>query len=149
MRPATPKLGNALASLGCLALISLMLAGCGRDFGGRKEVSGTVKLKGEPVNDGTIEFIPLSGNAETKSGAQILNGDYKIGAEFGLVPGKYRVAITAGDGRTSAANPEEPPGPTGANIVSKDRVPKEYNIESKQEVEVTAAGKNVFNYDIP
>lgn len=128
----------------------VILPACGRSFGGRKEVSGTVKLKSEPIDDGTIEFIPLTGNQETKSGAQILKGAYKIPAEFGLLPGKYRVSITAGDGRTRVtANPEEPPGPTGANIVSKDRVPKEYNLESTQEVEVTDKGPNVFNYDIP
>lgn len=133
-----------------LVLVCHLLTSCGKSYGGRKEISGTVKLKTEPIDDGTIEFIPLSGNQETKSGAQILKGSYKIPAEFGLLPGKYRVSITAGDGRTrAAANPEEPPGPTGANIVSKDRVPKEYNIESTQEVEVTDKGPNVFNYDIP
>ena len=134
----------------CIGVLTVLLSGCGRSHGGRKEIKGTVKLKGEPVDDGMIDFIPLSGNEETKSGAQILKGAYKIPAEFGLLPGRYRVSISAGDGRTRAnANPDEPPGPTGANIVSKDRIPKEYNIESTQEVEVTEKGPNVFNYDIP
>jgi hypothetical protein len=133
-----------------LACLIASLSGCGRSYGGRKAISGTVKLKGEPVNDGTIDFLPISGDQATKSGAQILNGSYKIPAEFGLLPGKYRVSITAGDGRTRADAPaDQPPGPTGANIVSKDRIPKEYNIESTQEVEVTEKGPNVFNYDIP
>jgi hypothetical protein len=129
---------------------SVVLCSCGPNYGGRKEIKGTVKLKGQPVDDGTIDFFPASGDQATKSGAQIINGSYKIPAEFGLLPGKYRVSITAGDGRTKAnASPDQPPGPTGANIVSKDRIPKEYNIESKQEVDVTAKGPNVFNYDIP
>jgi len=133
-----------------LACLIASLPGCGRSYGGRKAISGTVKLKGEPVNDGMIDFLPISGDQATKSGAQILNGSYKIPAEFGLLPGKYRVSITAGDGRTRADAPaDQPPGPTGANIVSKDRIPKEYNIESTQEVEVTEKGPNVFNYDIP
>ena len=105
---------------------------------------------GEPINDGTIDFFPAEGNQATKSGAQILKGSYKIPAEFGLLPGKYRVSITAGDGRTRPDAPaDQPPGPTGANIVSKDRVPKEYNLESKVEVDVTEKGPNVFDYDIP
>ena len=134
----------------CLTVICLTVVGCGRSYGGRKAIKGTVKLKGEPVDDGMIDFFPMSGNEETKSCAQILKGAYNIPAEFGLLPGKYRVAITAGDGRTRAnADPDQPPGPTGANIVSKDRIPKEYNIESKQEVEVTEKGPNEFNYDIP
>jgi hypothetical protein len=133
-----------------LACLIASLPGCARSYGGRQPISGTVKLKGEPVNDGMIDFIPISGDQATKSGAQILSGSYKIPAEFGLLPGKYRVSITAGDGRTRADAPaDQPPGPTGANIVSKDRIPKEYNIESTHEVEVTEKGPNVFNYDIP
>jgi hypothetical protein len=133
-----------------LACLISSLPGCARNYGGRQAISGTVKLKGQPVNDGMIDFIPISGDQATKSGAQILSGSYKIPAEFGLLPGKYRVSITAGDGRTRADAPvDQPPGPTGANIVSKDRIPKEYNIESTQEVEVTEKGPNVFNYDIP
>ena len=139
-----------LDSLVLLACLIAALPGCGRSYGGRMEISGTVKLKGQPVDDGTIDFIPISGDQATKSGAQIIKGSYKIPAEFGLLPGKYRVSITAGDGRTRAdAAPDQPPGPTGANIVSKDRIPKEYNLESTQEVEVTEKGPNVFNYDIP
>ena len=135
----------------CVVLgLAMLAAGCGQSYGGRKEIKGTVKLKGQPVDDGTIDFFPASGNQATKSGAQILKGSYKIPAEFGLLPGKYRVSITAGDGRTRPDAPaDQPPGPTGANIVSKDRVPKEYNIESKIDVDVTEKGPNVFDYDIP
>lgn len=130
--------------------LAILTMGCGQSYGGRKEIKGTVKLKGEPINEGTIDFFPASGDLATKSGAQILKGSYKIPAEFGLLPGKYRVSITAGDGRTRPDAPaDQPPGPTGANIVSKDRVPKEYNIESKVEVDVTDKGPNIFDYDIP
>jgi len=130
--------------------LAVLVLGCGPNFGGRKAIKGTVKLKGQPIDDGTIDFFPASGDQATKSGAQIIKGSYKIPAEFGLLPGKYRVSITAGDGRTRPeASPDQPPGPTGANIVSKDRVPKEYNIESKQEVDVTDKGSNIFDYDIP
>jgi hypothetical protein len=134
-----------------LIVMSLLpLIGCGTSHGGRKEIKGTVKLKGQPVDDGFIEFIPLSDAIPTRSGAQVLSGAYRIPAESGLMPGQYRVSITAGDGRTRASAAEdEPPGPTGANIVSKDRIPKEYNVESTQDVEVTAKGPNVFDYDIP
>ena len=126
------------------------LAGCGRSYGGRQEIKGTIKFKGELLDGGTIEFFPTSGDAATKSGAQIVNGIYSIKPEFGLLPGKYRVSITAGDGRTRSDAPlDAPPGPTGGNIVSRERIPKEYNIESKQDVEVTEGGPNVFDFDIP
>jgi hypothetical protein len=134
-----------------LALAVLSLTGCPDQFGDRQEISGQVKLKGAPLNDGIIEFRPLGGSGDmaTKSGALISKGEYKIPRSDGLLPGKYRVSITAGDGRTPAGDPDAPPGPTGANIVSKELVPPEYNVNSKEEVEVKKGQPNVFNYDIP
>lgn len=131
-----------------LSLLCLTLhGGCSDQYGGRQEVKGTVKLKGAPIDQGVIDFTPL-GSQPTKSGAVINNGEYQIPRPQGLMPGKYRVIITAGDGKTRE-NSDEPPGPSGANIVSKERIPPEYNTNSKQEVEVTDKGANVFNYDIP
>jgi hypothetical protein len=129
----------------------LLVAGCSDTDGGRCEVVGTVKLKGEPVKEGVIEFTPLDkapeGMKATKSGAVVSNGEYKIPKAQGLIPGRYRVVITSGDGVTPA-NSDEPPGPSGSNIVSKDRIPAEYNSASRQEVEVKKDGPNRFDYDI-
>ena len=35
------------------------------------------------------------------------------------------------------------------NIVSLDRIPEDWNVRSKQQVEVRAKGPNTFNFDIP
>lgn len=131
-----------------LLLPGVVLAGCGQGYGGRKEIRGTVKLKGQPLDEGVIDFTPISGDQATKEGALIKNGSYHIDRAHGLLPGKYRVTITSGDGRTPA-NTDEPPGPSGANIISKDRIPPEYNINSKVEIEVTEKGPNVFDFEIP
>jgi len=129
----------------CLAA----LLGCGPDYGGRVAVKGKVILKGTPVKDGIIKFMPASTDGVlSESGGQILNGEYSLPAAQGLMPGKYKVTLTAGDGRTRA-NSDEPPGPTGANIISKDLIPPEYNTKTTQEVTVTAKGPNVFDYNIP
>ena len=123
--------------------------GCGDAHQGRKEISGTIKLKGALLDQGSIEFMPLySAKLVTKGSAGIQDGAYRLPRDHGLVPGKYKVIITSGDGRTPAM-PDGVPGPTGANIVSKDRIPPQYNVASKQEVEVTEKGPNVFSYDIP
>jgi hypothetical protein len=131
-----------------LAGLTVSLASCGPSYGGRQEVKGTIKLKGQPLDQGTISFMPISGDGTTKEGALIANGAYLIDRAHGLMPGKYRVSISSGDGRTPA-NVDQPPGPTGANIISKDRIPPEYNANSKQDVEVTDKKPNVFNFDIP
>jgi len=131
-----------------LATVGFIVAGCGPDYGGRVAVKGKVILKGTPVKDGIIKFTPVEpGGEQSESGAQIRDGEYVLPAEKGLFPGKYKVTLTAGDGRTPA-NTDEAPGPTGANIISKDLIPPEYNVNSKQEVTVTEKGPNVFDYDI-
>lgn len=137
-----------LSAVLLLVFAVLPISGCGMNEDGRREISGSVKLKGQPLNEGVIEFHPLStANGATKSGSVISNGEFTIPPESGLVPGKYKVLITAGDGRTPADS-DELPGPTG-NFVSKDRIPPEYNVNSNQEVEVKLEGPNVFQYDIP
>jgi len=126
----------------------VVLSGCGPSYGGRQEIRGTIKLKGKALDQGTIDFTPLAPDGATREGATIVDGKYRIERAHGLAPGKYRVVITAGDGRTKAGL-DEPPGPTGSNIVSKDRVPPEYNSNSKVDVEVTSKGPNVFDFAIP
>jgi hypothetical protein len=136
----------------CVPLVlafAASFAGCGQDYGGRQEVKGTIKLKGQPLDQGQITFMPMSGDRSTQEGSLIANGSYHIDRAHGLMPGNYKVIITSGDAKTPAANPDQPPGPTGANIISKDRIPPEYNTHSKQEVEVTDKKPNVFDYDIP
>jgi hypothetical protein len=75
------------------------LAGCGDD--GRPElveVTGTVKINGEPVADALVYFMPLEGNpimrpsrAETDGNGNFRLGTYKDGD--GIPPGKYRIGI--------------------------------------------------------
>jgi hypothetical protein len=130
-------------------VVTACIVGCGSNYGGRQEIKGAIKLKGQPLDQGQISFMPISGDGATKEGAMIANGDYHIDRQHGLMPGKYKVIITSGDGRTRADAPDELPGPTGANIISKDRIPPDFNTNSKQEVEVTDKKPNVFNFDIP
>lgn len=131
--------------MGIVCLLLGSITGCGAGNNGRLPVSGVITLKGEALDDGTIEFSSSS----VKSGASIIKGKYSMPADQGLSPGKYKVIITAGDGRTPADSADGMPGPTGANIVSKDRIPAEYNTNSTQEITVTDAGPNKFDFTIP
>ncbi len=143
-------MNGRLWTLGLVLVCLVVTAGCPKP-NPRKEVSGKITLKGAPLDQGVIEFHPLyEGTAElpaSMEAAVIANGDYKILAEQGLVPGKYKVLITSGDS-INPSNPDGIPEPSG-NFVSKDRIPPEFNSESKVEVEVTQAGPNVFNFDVP
>jgi hypothetical protein len=129
------------------ASVCVVLTGCGPRAAVRHEVTGRVIFDGQPVEEGIIDFEPLDGQG-SKDMAMIVNGDYRIPADKGLMPGRYRVAIVAGDGNTGKgdASPDyrQPKGPRG-----KERIPPEYNIKSNVVREITAKGPNTFDFDIP
>jgi hypothetical protein len=133
------------ALLGGVVLAAL--AGCGGDPQNRQAITGEVTLKGQPVEDGIITFAPLDGQ-QTGEGAQIVNGKYRIPREKGLSPGKYRVSIVAGNG-LSGAGDASPDSPNAGQRQPRERVPPEYNRDSKQVKEVTGGGPNTFDFHIP
>jgi hypothetical protein len=131
------------------AILGLLLAvpwvGCADPAGGREALSGEVLFKGKPLDQGTIQFIPEDGQ-DTTSGGLISAGQYAVAKKVGLKPGKYKVIITSGDPKVHAP-PDELPG--APFPVAKERLPKEYNTQSKQFVEVKAGGPNRFDFNIP
>jgi hypothetical protein len=132
-----------------LFLVMVVLIGCSDPYAGRMEITGSVTLEKQPLNDGAITFIPLEEQG-SQTGGPITNGSYTIPRKHGLKPGKYLVQITSGDGKTPATGEEEAGAPGGStNIVSVDRIPPEYNTQSKQEVVVKSRGTNKFDFDIP
>ncbi|WP_171475313.1 carboxypeptidase-like regulatory domain-containing protein [Frigoriglobus tundricola] len=115
------------------------------------KVDGTVKLKGQPLQDGTVSFEPLDGQP-SRATAIVSAGAYSIPRASGLVPGKYLIRISAGDGKTAVnpVDPSKPPGPGGStNIISKELVPADWNVKSNQERTVAKDGSNRFEFDIP
>jgi hypothetical protein len=132
-----------------IAALLLPATGCA-DSDGRQEVSGTVTLKGQPLDEGFIEFHPLGEAPKdqlvTRSGAMITGGKYLISQAEGLVPGQYRVVISSGD---TSAPLEGDGGPGPKSIFSKERIPADYNSATRQVVEVKPDGSNTFDYVIP
>jgi len=113
----------------------------------RQEVTGDVTLGGRPLEDGIIQFAPLDGQG-TGDGAQIVNGKFRIPPEKGLSPGKYRISIYAGDGRSGAGD-ASPDSPYAGTKPGKERVPAKFNEKSELVREVTSGGPNKFDFDIP
>jgi hypothetical protein len=130
--------------VGVIALVAL--SGCSDPLR-RQPITGEVKLKGQPVEDGIILFAPQDGQG-TGDGAQIVKGQYRIPRAKGLTPGKYRVTIYAGDGRSGAGD-ASPDSPNAGLTPLKERVPPEYNEKSKIIREVIEGGPNQFNFNIP
>jgi hypothetical protein len=135
----TMKLWAMMAvAAGCL----LSVAGC-ENTGGKSAVSGSVSLKGEPLNKGTITFLLPEAKTPTAE-ALIENGKYALPAVSGLLPGKYRVRISAIEEfpitpEEYAAGKQPPP--------NRERIPAKYNTDSQEMVEVVK-GKNQFDFQI-
>ncbi len=127
--------------------VSLLTAllGCGGDNPlGRKAISGTVKLDGQPLASGAIELHPLEGGVQ--SGDLINRGSYSIPAQDGPTLGKYRVVIY-----DTYETPPLPPGHMPGDDLPpapKPKVPPEWNTKSSQTIEVKQAGPFKFDFDI-
>lgn len=133
-----------------LALCGLALAGCSDESAGREGVSGAVKLRGQSIPTGAIVIFEPLEQQDTGANVTVYGGEYSIPRGAGLKPGRYLVRITSGDGKTAVnpLDPDNPPGPGGSNIVSKDIVPPDWNVNSNHEVTVTKGGPNKFDFDI-
>jgi hypothetical protein len=128
-----------------IPLVLVILPGCGSGPR-RSEVTGTVVFQGLPLEEGIIEFEPLDRQG-SKSGASILNGEYRIPRDKGLFPGRYRVTIIGGDGVSGAGQAD--PSSRKPDFIpgKKERIPPEYNLDSRVIREVTV-GPNRFDFDI-
>lgn len=90
-------MGAFVLRLACLALCAA-LAGCGPQYSGQKQfpLAGQVTFDGEPIDLGSISFIPAGGDStgQTRaSGGVITDGKYNIPEEQGASAGTYRVEI--------------------------------------------------------
>jgi hypothetical protein len=120
----------------CAAII----VGCGPGNElGRRPVSGTVTLDGQPLERGSISFQPVGDG--TSSGATIENGTFSIPEQRGLPPGTYTVRIySSQDGVMADEIPGEIRPP-------RELIPSDWNTDSKHQIEVNG-GDNTFTFDI-
>src|SRR5262245_36635112 len=125
---------RSITGLTCGLLALVLVAGCGGAKSKRYAVTGTVKLKGQSINDGAIVLFEPLEKQDTAGNATVASGAFNIPQAAGLKPGKYLIRITAGDGKTpvNPVDPDSPPGPGGGpgstNIMSKDLVPGDWNV---------------------
>lgn len=125
--------------------------GCGAENKmGRLALSGTITLDGQPLDYGSIEFYPedIQGDSTGVSAGGVVSedGSYSIPEAKGLPPGKYVARIYSAFEKSETKGPVHlGPGPI---VVHKERIPPEFNTQSKQIVEMTVAGPNTFDFNI-
>jgi hypothetical protein len=127
----------------CLALfVGALVALTGCDGSGTKiDIEGEVKLNGEPVADGDINFIPEDKKFGGEGG-KITGGKYKMKAR----PGKNKVEIRA----TKEVQGKKVPSAAGPDTFETAResiIPKKYNEETTLTADVSATNKT-HNFDL-
>jgi hypothetical protein len=126
-----------------LAASALALSGCDRGPT-RIPVRGVVTYKGSKLADGWITFVPADADKGTQEAARITDGKYELPIANGLMPGSYRVAITA----TEPSPAPTPGAPPGAPKRGKEVLPDEYNRDSNLAIEVPATGQRDFDFEL-
>jgi len=131
-----------LLAFSVAVVASLTLAGCGPKTN-RQPVSGRVAFDGQPLEQGSIQFI-LAEPAGMAGGARIDQGSYSLPGLQGLEVGKYKVSISS---------PEIKPPGTGDPMQNRDpsnreRIPVRYNTRTELTAEVIAEGPNSFDFDL-
>jgi hypothetical protein len=105
-----------------------------------------VTLDGKPLDDGDIQFNPDGGEG-VAVGSMVRDGRYTLPNPPGLIPGKYRVSISARWG--AAASPGAPPDiDTAKPGGSRDRIPARYNEQTTLHAEVKDGGPNAFDFQL-
>lgn len=127
--------------LGCFALlaVSAALIGCGGEE--QATVTGSVKLNGEPLKDGTITFVPADG-ATASAGGVIKDGTYSVE----MPAGEKRVQISAMKvvGRRQVYE-GDPNSPVVDDV--REMIPPQYNAASTLTVSATA-GSQTQDFDL-
>jgi len=128
--------------LSTLALTALLAGGCGASSSDYP-VTGTVTWKGQPLDQGSIQFLPEEGKG-TMVGAEIRDGHYALPNPPGLAPGTYRVRINS----RSGVNPSAAPDTNLSDPNSKERIAKKYNEETILKAEVKPDQTNAFDFTV-
>ncbi len=124
-----------------ICVLGVLPLGCGGPSGpelpDRYPVSGTVKLDGQPLEQGWISFESTDDIAagNSPSASEIKNGQYELQATVG----KKKVVITSPQEFGEADD-------TGVKA-TRETIPPRYNTKSTLEVEVKADAENVSNFD--
>ena len=122
------------------------VAGCDRGYEGdrRYPLSGTVRVDGEPLDVGTISFIPADEKKQRVSGGPISNGVYSVEEIIGANAGQYRVEI-----HWQKKTGRQVPDPVTGDLYDerKEGLPKRFHQESELEAEVSA-DQTKFDFDL-
>jgi hypothetical protein len=123
-----------------LVVVLAGIAGCLRSD--RVRSTGAVTFDDRPVETGAITFVPLD-RGQAPEAAPIVGGRYALEGKTG----RRRVEIRGTRRLDDSRIPKTMPRLEGVPLY-EDYIPSAYNAASTLEINVTAAGPNVFDFDL-
>lgn len=97
-------------------------------------VHGTVTFDKTPVEDGQVAFEPTAAG-KMRYGI-VSGGKYSIPYESGLVPGEYRVRITAARPTNQKAETDSFVTAEDSLVINEQFIPTKYNVASELVVKI-------------
>jgi hypothetical protein len=123
----------------------LLCTGCGNRHENRASISGEMKLDGRPIEQGSIQFLPMQGVEGSITGGDVVKGRYQLSGKAGPAVGWNRVEIH-GLRKTGKTIPKPfPQQGTVEELV--EAVAPRYNSESTLKVEVKP-GDNTADFEV-
>lgn len=126
-----------------VAVVAFTAAGCGGNTG-RQEVSGVVKIDGQPLAKGEISLRPLEKGPA--AAGRIENGRFELNERKGPLPGPYAVTIESYQETGKMIALVDSPG-TKVNEILQT-IPSRYNDRTELRVEVQNGGDNFFEFEL-
>jgi hypothetical protein len=123
-----------LCRLKWLLLFAALTLGCGPAK--PPVISGSVTVDGQPLAEGTMQFIPSAGDA-TSAATKIQAGQFSVTLE----PTKYQVQIYAPKIINEGAKLDV--GGPGGGPTMQETLPPRYNLQSELTLEVTGDKSDV------
>ena len=120
--------------------------GCGSP-GAPCSLSGQVTFDGKPIEDGNIRLDPIDGTPGPGGAAKIIDGEYAIPRNKGMLAGKHRVLISATRATGVMIRVETlGDGPSQREKIEQ-YIPDRYNANSELVLELVP-GENAKEFDL-
>ncbi len=120
-----------------VAVLTVLLSGCGPAKPETCPVSGTVTWNGQPLPDGYIQFDAEDGKGVPPDAGPIKDGKYQLPVK----PGKKKVQITA---TREVGNKD----PAMGMAPRQQYIPARYNLKTELKEVVKPGDKNEFRFDL-
>lgn len=125
--------------------VLLVGIGCTRSQPNVATITGEVRLDGQPLEQGSIRFLPAEGVEGSVAGGEIVNGHYQLSGKAGPAIGWNRVEI---NGTRKTGRMISKPFPQRGTVEETvEAIPPRFNTASTLRFEVET-GDNTADFEV-